>query len=70
VTRNRLRRRLRVAVQTAARAGLPGGCYLVQTQPPAATLDFETLSRYVAEVLQRAGAAGRDRRPTTTTPAP
>lgn len=47
--RNRLRRQLREIARR--RLGLPGGVYLIQTRPAAATLNFTELSDHMARAL-------------------
>jgi ribonuclease P protein component len=57
VTRNRLRRRLRVAVWEGA-ADLPRGTYLVRTDPLAASLSTADLTADLTQALQRAARRG------------
>ena len=53
VVRNRLRRRLREAVEALARADqVPPGAYLVSVAPEAAALPYEELKENVAATLR------------------
>jgi ribonuclease P protein component len=62
VVRNRLRRRLREAVEALARQGqVPPGAYLVSVAPPAAGQRFEELKENVATTLRAASAPGAPR---------
>jgi ribonuclease P protein component len=53
VIRNRVRRRLRALLAEEARAGLPGGWYLVGATPAAATATFDELRTALGECLTR-----------------
>lgn len=65
VTRNRIRRRLRAALQELPTDTLGRGCYLVGADAPAASVPFRDLVGCLEEALAVAtGAAGdRSRRP-------
>ena len=60
VTRNRIRRRLRVLLQQ--QPDLPGGLYLIGARPHAAALSFDELTFDLTRLLQRTKPA--DRSPT------
>ncbi|MFM2183371.1 MAG: hypothetical protein RJB61_1665 [Actinomycetota bacterium] len=54
VVRNRVRRRLRAAVQSVSAAGrMPAGDYLIGARPEAATQSFADLSADLARVIER-----------------
>lgn len=59
VLRNRLRRRLRAAVRTAAADLRPGVAYLVGASREAADLDFAELSRLVRSLVREVPAGRR-----------
>jgi ribonuclease P protein component len=54
VARNRIRRRLRAAVQIAAADGLPAGSYLLRPEADIAQLDHPALVALVGEALRGA----------------
>jgi RNase P protein component len=58
VQRNRVRRRLRAAVQTAATDGLVTGSYLLRPDPELASLDHPSLVTLVATALHDAAQRG------------
>jgi len=60
VQRNRIRRRLRAAVERAEREGrLAPGAYLVGAGPEALTMSFTELERAVGELVDGARGGGR-----------
>jgi len=54
VTRNRIRRRLRAAIDGHASELVPGGAYLFSADRPSMNVPFPTLSDHVVTLLQRA----------------
>jgi ribonuclease P protein component len=54
VQRNRIRRRLRAAVQVAAAEGLPAGSYLLRPEAEIARLDHPALVTLVGDALREA----------------
>jgi ribonuclease P protein component len=60
VTRNRLRRRLRAAVQDTVNE-IPRGSYLVRTDPSATTLSMGDLAADLTQALQKAAHRGTGR---------
>lgn len=64
VQRNRLRRRLRAAVRTAAAEGdLAAGSYLLRPDPELAALDHQDLTRVVHRALRDAPRRASRRAP-------
>lgn len=62
VRRNRIRRRLRAAVQIVSRQ-LPPGSYLVGAEPEVQALAFPELVAAVGEAMTTAARRGTDGRP-------
>jgi ribonuclease P protein component len=52
VARNRIRRRVRAAIDQHTAELLPGGAYLFSADRPSMSLSFPTLSDHVATLLQ------------------
>jgi ribonuclease P protein component len=53
VTRNRLRRRIRMILRSEAAKGLPAGTYLVTARPGASELSFDSLSVAIVDLCQQ-----------------